>query len=289
MSTNYPVNPRVRAYGKARLDIAVRARTADDWQRLWVQPTLDFPFAWGPTWKHCVEYKVDDFAAEVGFFTDVLSLSVYALDPQYAMFTSPQGDFYFAVVPANPESGSTPADAIRLQFMLADVHATAHALEQRGITFDQLPEPIQPDSSLSIGSFRTPHGISIDLWGMVEPDSPPDKITLQNQDEQDGDDDEDDELEEEMPDDDEELIPDDEEEQEDDDPVEDGEELIDDEEMVEEEDLVEDEEDQGDEFIDDEEEDEDLIFDEGEGEGELDEDDEDYLFDEDDDFKDDED
>lgn len=282
MSTNYPVNPRVRAYGKARLDIAGRARTADDWQRLWVQPTLDFPFAWGPTWKHCVEYKVDDFAAEVGFFTDVLCLPVYALDPQYAMFTSPQGDFYFAVVPTHPEISSTPPDALRLQFMVADVHATARALEQRGITFDQLPEPIQPDSSLSIGSFRTPHGISIDLWGVVEPDSSADKVSSLDQD------DDNDEHEEEMPDDDEELIPDDEE-QEGDDLVEDGEELMDEEEMVEEEDLVEDEEDQGDEFIDDEEEDEDLIFDEGEGEGELDEDDEDYLFDEDDDFKDDED
>ena len=172
MSTNYPINPRVRAYGKARIDISERAKNPMDWEKLWKRPSNSFPFVWGESWKQCVEYRVDDFAAEVGFFIDVLGLPVNAFDPGYAMFTSPQCDFFFAVVPTPHAEQSTPPDAIRLQFMVKDIMATAQLLEQRGISFEQPPQPLHPGSSLSIGSFRTPHGISIELWGMVNTATP---------------------------------------------------------------------------------------------------------------------
>jgi len=165
MATNYPINPRVRALGKARLDIARRAQTPADWQALWKAPANDFPFAWGERWKQCIEYRVDDFAAEVGFFIDILGLSVNALDPDYAMFTSPQGDFFFAVVPAG-DGPATPPDAIRLQFMLSDIFAAVEELQRRGIAFEGPPQPVQPRSTLHIATFLTPHGICIDLWGM---------------------------------------------------------------------------------------------------------------------------
>lgn len=170
MATNYPINPRVRALGKARLDIARRAQTPADWERLWKAPAHDFPFTWGERWKQCVEYKVDDFAAEVGFYIDILGLSVNALDPDYAMFTSPQGDFFIAIipVPVGPaEAFSTPPDALRLQFMVADIFATVEELESRGIAFEQQPQPVQPGSTLHIATFLTPHGICIDLWGVL--------------------------------------------------------------------------------------------------------------------------
>lgn len=183
MSTNYPVNPRVRAYGKARIDIAQRAKNPTDWEKLWKTPSNHFPFIWGESWKHCVEYKVDDFAAEVGFFIDVLGLPVNAFDPGYAMFTSPQGDFFLSIVPSPQGEPSTPPDAIRLQFMLIDIFATTRELENRGIAFEQLPEPVQPGSSLYISYFRTPHGICVDLWGMVKDGTSPDtelRIAQQN-------------------------------------------------------------------------------------------------------------
>jgi catechol 2,3-dioxygenase-like lactoylglutathione lyase family enzyme len=170
MATNYPINPRVRALGKARLDIARRAQSAADWQKLWKPPAHSFPFTWGERWKQCVEYRVDDFAAEVGFYIDVLGLPVIALSPDYAMFTSPEGDFFFAVVAApqgDTETTSTPPDAIRLQFMVADLFATVEELEGRGIAFEQQPQPIHPASSLHIATFLTPHGICIDLWGVI--------------------------------------------------------------------------------------------------------------------------
>jgi catechol 2,3-dioxygenase-like lactoylglutathione lyase family enzyme len=195
MATNYPINPRVRAFGKARLDIAGRAKNQAQWEKLWKHPANSFPFVWGESWKQCVEYRVDDFPAEVGFYIDILGLPINALDPGYAMFTSPQGDFFFSVVPTPYTEQSTPPDAFRLQFMVKDIIATTQELQQRGIDLEQSPQPLHPGSSLSIASFRTPHGICVELWGKVEAGASPDiKESLskdqENVDETDEDDDE---------------------------------------------------------------------------------------------------
>jgi catechol 2,3-dioxygenase-like lactoylglutathione lyase family enzyme len=161
----FHINPRFRAYGKARIDIAKRAETRDDWDQLWKKPTNPFPFSWGSSWKHCIEYKVTDFPAEVGFFIDILGFPVNAFDPDYAMFTSPNGDFYFSVVPTREGELPTPHGAIRLQFMVQDIIETSHELERRGVEFTQMPARVADNSSCLIGSFRTPNGIGIELWG----------------------------------------------------------------------------------------------------------------------------
>ncbi|GAB4396589.1 MAG: hypothetical protein OHK0052_18060 [Anaerolineales bacterium] len=167
MSTPIRINPRFRAYGRARIDIAQRAESRADWERLWKPPAHDFPFEWGRYWKQCIEYRVSDFAAEVGFFIDILAFPVNAFDPDYAMFTSPDGEFYFAVV-AVPEESATPPDAIRLQFMIANLNQTVKELETRGVVFAQPPQPCEPGAKLHIATFHTPHGIAVDLWGVVE-------------------------------------------------------------------------------------------------------------------------
>jgi catechol 2,3-dioxygenase-like lactoylglutathione lyase family enzyme len=163
--TKTPINPRFRAYGKARIDIARRAVTRADWDQLWKKPTNPFPFSWGSSWKQCIEYKVTDFPAEVGFFIDILGFPVNAFDPDYAMFTSPGSDFFFSVVPAREGEQPTQDGAIRLQFMVENIIETARELERRGVKFDQLPAPVADNSAFMIGSFRTPNGIDIELWG----------------------------------------------------------------------------------------------------------------------------
>lgn len=165
MATQYHVNPRFRAYGKARLDIASRAQSRDEWEDLWKPPIFEFPFEWGRYWKHCVEYRVDDYAAEVGFFIDVLGFPVNAFDPNYAQFTSPDGEFFIAVVPSTPEHPATPPNALRLQFMIQDLELTASELSNRGVVFEQPPAPLQPGSQLMMAIFRSPHGLVIELWG----------------------------------------------------------------------------------------------------------------------------
>lgn len=159
------INPRFRAYGKARIDIAKRANTREDWDHLWKKPTNSFPFSWGSSWKQCIEYKVADFPAEVGFFIDVLGFPVNAFDPDYAMFTSPSSDFYFSVVPVRENESPTPRGAIRLQFMVQDIIETALELERRGVKFDQMPARVADNSSFLIGCFQTPNGIGIEMWG----------------------------------------------------------------------------------------------------------------------------
>lgn len=162
------VPARVRAYGRARLDIAQRALTPQDWEKLWKPPIHPFPFRWGPHWKQCVEYRVADFTAEVGFLIDILGLPVNAFNPNYAMFTSPNRDFYFAVVSAEPGTPSTPPDALRIQFMVEDIFALAETLKERGIVFEQEPAPLAENSSQWVASFRTPNGIGMEIWGLVE-------------------------------------------------------------------------------------------------------------------------
>jgi catechol 2,3-dioxygenase-like lactoylglutathione lyase family enzyme len=169
MATQYHVNPRFRAYGKARLDIARRADSREAWLDLWKPAQHTFPFRWGKYWKQCVEYRVQDFAAEVGFFIDVLGFVVNSLDTHYAQFTSPEGEFYIAVLP-NLDGAPTPhIDGIRLQFMIRDLHKTVQELETRGVAFEALPQPIQPGSRLEVASFRTPNGMLVELWGYSTP------------------------------------------------------------------------------------------------------------------------
>ena len=88
-----------------------------------------------------------------------------AFDPDYAMFTDPNGDFYFSVVPTREGETPTPLGAIRLQFMVQDIIETAIELERRGVKFTQMPARVAANSAFLIGSFHTPNGIGIELWG----------------------------------------------------------------------------------------------------------------------------
>ena len=165
---SHRINPRVRAYGKARLDIARRAQSRQDWDALWKKPQHEFPFTWGAHWKQCIEYRVDDFAAEIGFFIDVLGLPVKAFNEFSAMFTGPAQEFYFSVTPTFEGQEPTPPDALRLQFFVADIFQVSRELENRGIQFEPPPQPVSEGSDYYVGVFRTPHGICIDLCGLVE-------------------------------------------------------------------------------------------------------------------------
>ena len=158
-----------RKYGKERLAIAAECKSPEDWQKLWTKPKCEYPFKWGECWKQCIEYVVDDYAAEIGFLIEILGLHTNAFANDFAMFTSPDGAFYFAVVPKPSNGISTPPDAIRLQFMIENIIKTSKELEKRGIEFVKKPEPFNEGSALYHGFFRTPHGIPVDLWGLIGP------------------------------------------------------------------------------------------------------------------------
>ncbi len=172
------INPRFRAYGKARLDIARRARTRADWQQMWKPTMHPFAFRWGARWKHCIEYRVDDFAAEVGFFIDVLGFPVSAFNDAYAMFTSPDEAFHLAVLPADEMHPAAPPDALRLQFMITALEDTVAELERRGVAFSVPPQPLRPGSSMHIAVFHTPHGLTVELWSEARPREARERLPL---------------------------------------------------------------------------------------------------------------
>ncbi|MBI2923456.1 MAG: VOC family protein [Planctomycetes bacterium] len=160
--------PDARQYGAARLEVARAAKTPEDWKKMWKKPAHEWPIKWGTCWKQCTEYRVGDFAAEVGFFIDVLGFPTNAFGHDYAMFTSPEKDFFFSVAPAPAGEKPTAPDSIRLQFMVADLYGTVLELENRGIPFEKKPESHQ-GTPITSATFRTPHGVAVDLWGMVDP------------------------------------------------------------------------------------------------------------------------
>ncbi len=170
---SHHINPRFRAYGKARLDIARRAHSRQDWERMWKPTMHPFAFRWGTRWKHCIEYRVDDFAAEVGFFIDVLGFPVKAFNESYAMFTSPDEAFYLAILPADERHPAAPPDALRLQFMISALERTVEELARRGVEFALPPQPIAPGSSMHIAVFHTPHGLPVELWSETRIDEEP--------------------------------------------------------------------------------------------------------------------
>ncbi len=155
--------------GKKRLEICGEAKTPEDWKRLWQDAPHPFPFAYGTCWNFCVEYRVADFEAEIGFLIDGLSLESYVLQPGFAMFTDPAKAFFFSVTAT--EEG-TPADprSFKLSFMVEHIQETVGDLEGRGIPMASKLECPWSDSPMLFTSFRTPNGISIDVWGMPDGD-----------------------------------------------------------------------------------------------------------------------
>jgi len=165
VASPYHVNPRIRAYGKARIDITRRARDEEEWQALWREPLNPLPFGFGNGWKFSFEYTVTDYAAEVGFFIDLLGFPIRAFSPVFAQFSVPGDEFGFSVVAAQEGQESTNPETIRIQLSVQDIQCAAEALESRGVAFEKSPAPIQEGSSIISGYFRSPHGVCIELTG----------------------------------------------------------------------------------------------------------------------------
>lgn len=163
-----PRSEEWRKLGSARLEVPGKAKSREEWKRLWKDPKHAYPFKLGDCWTHCVEYAVSDFPAEVGFWIDGIGLEANAIGPDFAMFTSPKREFFLSVVPATKVRAATGAEDVRLEFMIQDLPRVGPDLERRGIRFERKPTPEGEGSPLWKGTFRTPNGIAVDLWSMVD-------------------------------------------------------------------------------------------------------------------------
>ncbi|OGO29391.1 MAG: hypothetical protein A2W33_05195 [Chloroflexi bacterium RBG_16_52_11] len=168
MSATNRNNPRVRAYGKARIDITLRAKDEADWLKLWKEPSQPYPFVHEGGWKLSIDYKVDDYPAEIGFFIDVLGFPVWSFSPSNAQFTNPERDLFFSVSAVHPGEQSTPPDTLRLNLWVSDLARATQELERRGVVFDQPFSSPAMDTGMHTAGFRTPHGILVVLGGEFE-------------------------------------------------------------------------------------------------------------------------
>jgi catechol 2,3-dioxygenase-like lactoylglutathione lyase family enzyme len=168
MSATNRINPRVRAYGKARIDITQRAKDEAEWLKMWKEPSQPYPFIHGNGPKLSIDYKVDDYPAEIGFFIDVLGFRVWAFSPSAAQFTNHEKDLFFSVSAARPGEQSAPPGTLRLNIQVSNLDQVVAQLEQRGVVFDQPITPQDPDDNHCTAGFRTPHGVLIVLWGQMD-------------------------------------------------------------------------------------------------------------------------
>ncbi|MCE7933463.1 MAG: VOC family protein [Chlorobi bacterium CHB2] len=159
----------LRQIGQQRLASATNAQSQEDWNSLAASLPHKFPFDWGDCWRQSTEYRVCDFAAEVGFYTDILGFSILVLSDTYAMFTSPDHAFNVAFVPVQ-KGDETPPNAIAIEFMVNNIAETVAKLQERGISFETLPSPPTAQPILTTATFRTPNSIQLRLWSVVNPE-----------------------------------------------------------------------------------------------------------------------
>lgn len=126
----------------------------------------EFPFEWGDCWHFAVEYNVNDFSAELGFFVHFMGFSLNALSRGYAMLMSPGEDVFIAIRSVDRDATACGVDSFRICFMLKDVLAAVSKMEQRGIALDTAPQPLSDvDHPMYRADLMSPNGLKIELWG----------------------------------------------------------------------------------------------------------------------------
>lgn len=159
---------RARAHGKARLEALRAGSTPSDSDGAWAPAAAGPAFAIGTCWTQCTFYAVGDFEAEIGFYLDILGLRAFVLSQDEAMFTTATNEYYVGVKRASDDEPAVNGNSLRVQFMVADIAKVVGDLESRGINYEQRPEPFGEGSPLWFGTLRSPNGVRVDLWGMVE-------------------------------------------------------------------------------------------------------------------------
>jgi catechol 2,3-dioxygenase-like lactoylglutathione lyase family enzyme len=153
-----------RAFGKRRLDALTRIKSREDWQRLWPKQRHAYPFTWGDCWKAVAEFGVKDFAAELGFYLDVLGMTVNATWPDHAMIMTPDGAYTFTIYRAKRTSSE-----LNLQFMIGNIREAVAALKRRGVVpVQDLKADWGEQSPMRTFKCKSPSGVVITLWGMVK-------------------------------------------------------------------------------------------------------------------------
>ena len=151
-------------FGKRRLAVHAHIASREDWKRKWPKPAHAYPFKWGDCWQAVIEFGVKDFAAELGFYLDILGMKMNAIWDDHAMIMTPDGEYAFTIFKAK-----ITTRGMNLQFMIGNIVAAVRQLKRRGVTVKQdLKAEWGEQSPMRTFRMSTPNGHVITLWGMVK-------------------------------------------------------------------------------------------------------------------------
>ncbi|MEJ7839638.1 MAG: hypothetical protein WKF81_12530 [Thermomicrobiales bacterium] len=123
-----------------------------------------FPFRWDDStpFRHTFEYSVTEFETEVGFYSSIFGFETVALDDSYALFTSPQRDFWLSIRRASVESPESNPSGLFLMFMSHNFPIVRDHLERVGAGL-VIADRVEP-GGLRVSKFLSPAGLAIELW-----------------------------------------------------------------------------------------------------------------------------
>ena len=127
---------------------------------LWQKPKCLIKF--DNSWHQIIEYVVDDFLAEVGFYSNILGLVPSSLGQDYAKFSNRELLFFISFVPSSEERPATPPDSVHIQLLVKDMKRITWEFKQRGVRFIRKPEQMSED--MSCATIITPGGMILDFW-----------------------------------------------------------------------------------------------------------------------------
>jgi len=163
----------LHARGAALVAAASNARSSDDWAA--IPQGAEWPFAWGSCWQHCITVAVQEPETEIGWFHSTLGLSAFAWDAEreYLMMSSPDSALLLGIGRTRSDAPPLPEGSMLLELMLEDIEGSARALAERGIDFDEpVRAPWGSGHPMRTAWLRSPGGIRVRLWGMVQVGEP---------------------------------------------------------------------------------------------------------------------
>ncbi|MBC8342460.1 MAG: hypothetical protein H8E61_00585 [Bacteroidetes bacterium] len=155
-------------FGKSRLEFLSKATQSGKAIEKWPSPSHYFPFHFGRFWQMTIEYKVNDFESEVGFFSDILGFRIITLSVNYAMFSVPDNTFQISFLRQSSTHSALEMKSFKIEILIERILELTEELKSRGIAFNQNPTKVGIDNHSFINcGFSTPNGLDICLWEQV--------------------------------------------------------------------------------------------------------------------------
>ncbi len=166
------LHERCRAFGEERIEALARCKEPGDFQKLWPAGKADWPFTWGECWKAVPIIHLEDYAAELGFFVDVLGFQSFATWEGGCFLAAPESEFKLGLADTREGTAVDPA-SFQLDLMVGNIEEAAATLVERGVIerADLHPEWGEEQRMRTL-CLKSPNGISLKLWGNLAGEAP---------------------------------------------------------------------------------------------------------------------